>query len=323
MKNIDDLNKRLRAFEENCGDDFSLYHGQTGLAIVYFILSAISKNNFFYLRAEALVNNLGGHIANVQKLDFENGLAGIGWGVEWIVQNKYIEANTEEILEDLDDELYKIAVYARLNSLNIENGTLGKAMYFHKRLSAQNPNVNRFRKICNQECLIFLIDDIKDKFLAIEDGLIYKNGMLTVEEYREIAQCLIFLSRVQKLKLNTEITERLIESIADFIQVNKDDNKVLSTTHYPDINAYLIYALYIAGVSTNNGNCQNKALSYYHNNGLAGVDNNNFLLFIDHKLKITGTVDNQKHRAYRNTIFDFLFEIDPEGKFQWQDAFGL
>jgi hypothetical protein len=265
---------------------------------------------------------MGDHMANVQTLDFEKGLAGIGWSVEWIVQNKFMEADTEEILEDLDDELYKAVVYAGAKKLNLNNGALGTAMYFHQRLLAQNPDVNRFRKICNQECLIFLIDDLKDQLLTTEDGLIYKNELLTVEAYRGIAQCLIFLGRVEKLKLNTEITERLINAIVDFIYTSMD-SQVLLGPPYREVNAYLAYAIYRAGVDTDRRDWQLYALNHFQNNDFTTVADHNFLSFIDHQLGISRNIQDEARANPGNTIFDFLFEIDREGEFHWQEAFGF
>jgi len=311
MKNIDELIKKISIFENGNNDDFGLYHGQTGLAVLFFVLYGITGDKFYYSKAHTIVDHIADHISSVQCLDFRNGLAGIGWGIEWFVQNQFVEADTEEVLEDFDDELYKAVVYTKSNCLSLENGTLGNAMYFYKRLLSKNPTVNKFKQICNKECLIFLIDDIKDSFFAFKENFLQKKGDITVKEYGEIAQCLIFLKRVKKLNLNTEIINRLIGEIINFIQESLRP-KTPTTDEYKGLNTYLVYALHVNDVF------QRKEIgkkSYYKKN-LA--DTNHLPLFIEYKLDNYGYVP-----VSENTISDFLSEIDPMGRFHWQEAFGF
>src|SRR5215475_16042885 len=113
MRNVTRVTTILNELAENCRDDYSLYKGKTGLCICYFLLFDISKDDSHLIKARNLLDELSGNIGNVKGLGFADGLAGIGWGIEWLVQNNYVDANTDEILEDLDDELYRSVVYSR------------------------------------------------------------------------------------------------------------------------------------------------------------------------------------------------------------------
>jgi hypothetical protein len=61
------------------------------------------------------------------------GLCGIGWGIEYLYQNKFIEGDTNEILEDFDKKIMEV------NPLRIENidkdyGFGGLVLYLLARL---------------------------------------------------------------------------------------------------------------------------------------------------------------------------------------------
>ena len=65
-------------------------------------MSRYTKNNEYEKKAEELIDNVY-HVLNSVNLttDFENGLAGIGWGIEYLAANGFLEADTDEILEEV------------------------------------------------------------------------------------------------------------------------------------------------------------------------------------------------------------------------------
>jgi len=207
-------------------NDYGLYNGQTGLCIICFLLSDLFPDEGFNERAHQILDKISDNIGAVEKLDFEKGLAGVGWGIEWMVQNGYIHADTNEVLEDLDDELYKTVTCLKSPNISLKNGSIGKAMFFYKRLMSQNqPTIrNRYRNICNQECLVLLIDEMKENLLAEGDEIfIGSDPEQGISSYRlmEIAHTLIFLNKILPKRINLEITERLIRSILTFIKSNE------------------------------------------------------------------------------------------------------
>lgn len=38
-------------------------------------------------------------------VDFCSGLSGVGWGVEYLIQNKFVDADSDELLEDIDAKI--------------------------------------------------------------------------------------------------------------------------------------------------------------------------------------------------------------------------
>ena len=71
--------------------NLGLMHGKMGIAIYFFHLAQETKNQIYEDYAGELIDEIYDEISTTTPLDFENGLAGIGWGIEYLVQNGFIE----------------------------------------------------------------------------------------------------------------------------------------------------------------------------------------------------------------------------------------
>lgn len=196
-----------------------LYNGLMGMCICYFITSRITDEKKYEKRAKKLLSQIQQSIGTVDDLGFSAGLAGIGWGVEWLVRNKFVNANTDSILEELDDAIYASVVFSKDVYLSLGEGSIGKAMYYLARFQARNPNRNRYKHICNLECLVLLSDEISEKVLDENVGLIVKDPIKIVDqELQDIAQSLILMLRLNEKKINTQIVVETFRAIIFFVE---------------------------------------------------------------------------------------------------------
>lgn len=294
-------------------NSYGLYNGKTGLCICYFILSEIENNPNYEINARILLDEISDHIGDVEDLDFANGLAGIGWGIEWLVQNDFVDANTDEILEDLDDELYKSVVFAKAASLSLHNGTLGKAMYFYKRLTAQNPNPVRYRTLCNQECLVLLTDEINETLLNKETGLLSVENLrqnLTLSQLTEIAQCLVFLIKLIPLRVNAEVTEKLICAILSFTAKYAETFTTPNTKEQADAYQYLLYSYLLGGIKLNDSAVIKSAtdvIEKFSLNETEITDNNLFKNYLDTRIEHLLNLETKpKNIQIPKAVFDIL-----------------
>jgi len=286
-----DIEQYLDQIEIKSENDYSLYKGKTGLSLCYFILYTLTSNVAYEVKAKNLMDELSENISDVESLQFSEGLAGIGWAIEWLAQNDYIDANTDEILEDLDDELYKTVVYAKSASLSLETGTIGRAMYFFRRRLARNPGRNRYLQICTDECLILLIDEIHDKFLDDDYGFLNKSNALSETELIDIAQSFLFLIKVYNKKINTEIIKQLIISIASFLEIFFSNTECeISSEGY----SYLLYAYMKAGTELNDELWISRVNT----------------LFAKSKLNISDTADLSARHRYLNALLSKRFDVE-------------
>jgi len=154
-------------FSENAFDlrnetnGFGLLNGYAGIAIIYYLLAKQNKEKAFEEKGLYLLEWISECGASIGDIGFGKGLAGIGWSIEWLVQNELMgDTNTDEILEPIDNVLYNAVSYNKDNNPSLFNGTIGKIAYFLRRAMSCNPGTHRFKTIGHLECLVLLIDDL-------------------------------------------------------------------------------------------------------------------------------------------------------------------
>lgn len=141
-------------------DNLGLMHGKMGIAIYFFHLARETQNQIYEDYAGELIDEIYEEITLETSLDFENGLAGIGWGIEYLVQNGFIEADTDEVLEEFDNKLFKQLVYSTPQNIGLLNGLTGLGAYFLKRVQNPQANDESIQTLTNKQTLIHLIDQL-------------------------------------------------------------------------------------------------------------------------------------------------------------------
>src|SRR5690606_26303535 len=117
-------------------------------------------NQIYEDYAGELIDEIYEEITANTPVDFENGLAGIGWGIEFLVQNGFIEADTDEVLEEFDNRIFKELIYNTPNDIGLLNGLTGLGAYFLKRLQNPASNDEKIPTLTNKQTLIHLIDEL-------------------------------------------------------------------------------------------------------------------------------------------------------------------
>ena len=228
--------------------ELGLFNGLIGISMCFFILSRITGQQNYRKKALRHLNKVQQSILAIDDLGYAEGLAGIGWAVEWLEQQGYIKANTDVVLEDIDDTIYTAVIFSLDVSLSLEDGVIGKALYFLYRMQGRNNDKRRYRIVCNLECLVFLSDEIAEKILVIISNIEHGGGQdIRDVDMIEIAQSLIILLRIFNLKINTstarETIMALLIAIERYLQ-EKIENEI--TLHFGYAYYYLIYAYLIA-----------------------------------------------------------------------------
>jgi lantibiotic modifying enzyme len=171
MDNSNDFNQNTintlllnSSFINNLG----LMHGKMGISIFFFHLARQTKNKIYEDYAGELIDEIYEEITDNTPVDFENGLAGIGWGIEYLVQNKFIEADTDEVLEEFDNLIFKELIYNTPKEIGLLTGIVGIGAYFLKRVQPAIPkgknlasNDEKIITLTNKQTLIHLIDEIE------------------------------------------------------------------------------------------------------------------------------------------------------------------
>jgi len=135
--------------------------GNTGLCILYYHISRQTHNSEYEKLADDMLDKAFSNLATSVPVYFENGLAGIGWGIEYLVQNGFAEGDTDEILEEVDNKVFKALIEENLTSFELGNGLAGYLFYLISRLKDKPVPPSMAQRI-NKELLILTINKIDE-----------------------------------------------------------------------------------------------------------------------------------------------------------------
>ena len=179
---------------ESNHNNYSLYTGLIGIAYCYFLLAEQYNHKRNITIANMLIKNTIANFDQINSFTFSKGLLGIGWGIETISQNGYCSIETDKILYDFDDIIYKQSCFYRSASLSLENGALGKGLCFYQRILSNTSSYITNRMLLNRECLSILIDEV----IFFTNDILKKGLLITREESILISQSLLFLYNIYR-----------------------------------------------------------------------------------------------------------------------------
>lgn len=116
-------------------NDLGLFHGKMGIVLFFSELAHASQNSAYEDLASNLLGEIYEEIHYDLPINLENGLCGIGWGIEYLVQHGLMEGDTDEILSDIDQKVMEINPL-RMKDFCFRRGLGGIACYVLARLNA-------------------------------------------------------------------------------------------------------------------------------------------------------------------------------------------
>lgn len=85
-----------------------LLYGKMGLVLTLYQISRKKNLQVLYDFADSLVKNIIESITKFDNYDFAYGLCGIGWSLEYLIHNRFVEGDSLSICECLDESIMKI-----------------------------------------------------------------------------------------------------------------------------------------------------------------------------------------------------------------------
>lgn len=125
-------------------DSIGLYHGKMGVVLFFVNYARLTNNNLYHEFAGELLNEVYNEIRVDIPIDFENGLCGIGCGIEYLLQYNFMEGDSDEILFDIDEKIMERDL-TRIIDVSLETGLLGILYYIDKRLSSSHKKTDKIR----------------------------------------------------------------------------------------------------------------------------------------------------------------------------------
>lgn len=114
-----------------------LLNGKMG-GVLFFNLYARHTNKSHYSSvADCLLEDVYAQISENTPVDFASGLCGIGWAVEYLIQNKFAgdDTDSDDILEDIDAKIMEWDV-RRISNWSFYTGLSGMLYYVNTRLES-------------------------------------------------------------------------------------------------------------------------------------------------------------------------------------------
>lgn len=138
-----------------------LMHGNIGMCIFFYHLARSTNNPDYENIADDLLDKAFENMSTSASEDFENGLAGIGWAIEYLIQNNFVEGITDEILEETDNKVFMALNENNCLSFELTNGLTGYLFYLIYRLKNKNILLSMAQKV-NRELFRVAINKIDE-----------------------------------------------------------------------------------------------------------------------------------------------------------------
>lgn len=95
--------------------NIGLMKGKMGIALLFFVYGEKKQCNVYTDIAFDLLEDVWEEIESNTSINFHD-LCGIGWAIEYLVQHGYVEGNTNEICEEIDNKIQKVFISEFENS---------------------------------------------------------------------------------------------------------------------------------------------------------------------------------------------------------------
>jgi len=194
-------------------DNPGLLNGKMGITIFFYHYAQYTDNKLYEDYAGELIDEIYEEISTSTPVNFENGLTGIGWGIEYLVKNGFVQADTDEALEEIDNIIYK----HRINSpvlINTGDDLFGYGFYHIARILGKEINDNNLDTLIKKYHLIFLTDEC-ERLLEQKSYSRFNIESLTINSFNSI---LWFLLEIQKLNIFPVKTEKIFRSVPEYIE---------------------------------------------------------------------------------------------------------
>ena len=117
--------------------DVSLFHGKMGGVLFFYEYSRCTHEVAYENFASDLLDDFYHNIKVNTPINFENGLSGIGWGLQYLIQQRFIDADPDVILQDIDSEIIKYTP-EKMTDLSFNTGLLGITFYILSRIKTSS-----------------------------------------------------------------------------------------------------------------------------------------------------------------------------------------
>lgn len=219
-----------------------------------------------------LLNIISEKITASTDYSFDTGITGFGWLVAFLHQEKLIDIDSDDILEDFDDQIYKLTLQELSEQNTNISALLGFIDYHIIRHRNKNCDEQHFRKFIHQECINLMVEKLSiliDQYISIKE--------LSQVQIENCCKILLKFSYLSNYINNKIIDDRLPDQLYYFIKHTQSNLQP-----YSNFKKICLKKLRQA--------CKNK------NYGI-------FIMQLDNELQEIGDFEIEATSDIRNTVF--------------------
>lgn len=126
-------------------NNLGLLNGKMGFVIFFYHYAHYTGRMVYDDFAGELVDEIYDEIHGHYPCNFRDGLCGIAWGMEYIIQHRFVEADTNNVLENIDRMIQEWDV-RKVFDVSLETGLLGVGHYVVSRYAGKTEMIQRIPK---------------------------------------------------------------------------------------------------------------------------------------------------------------------------------
>ncbi len=198
-------------------EKIGLSNGETGKLIYFYKLAHYSKNVVHKEYADNMIGYVIDTVKSTKSIDFENGLAGVGWGIEYLIQNNYYTANEkiESILTSIDCQIFYSTTYRFIDKIGLLKGILGHGIYLLSRVTNPNSNDELLSFLTNKQILKNLVEEM-DIMTKHNHGFLIESDLFNLKW--DLPVLIGFLAHIHCSDIDKEKVESIVNRI--FLSLN-------------------------------------------------------------------------------------------------------
>lgn len=126
-----------------------LFDGKMGLCIYWYIQARCYKKEDYETKASNLLDEIYEDLGNkTYPSDFENGIIGIAFAIEYLLENGFVKGDRDDVLGEVDDVIFRNLYFEHINNRNkratVDFDELWSAIYFAKRIQHGNISQDKY-----------------------------------------------------------------------------------------------------------------------------------------------------------------------------------
>ena len=193
-------------------DNLGLLNGKMGICIFFYHLARKTKSKIYEEFAGELLDEIYDEISIHTPLDFENGLTGIGWGIEYLVQNGFADGNTNDTLFEIDNTVLR-GILAKPLIINNDKELYGIGLYYLARLKGKTDVDENLGLLRIKTHMIYLLEDCKR--LLTQDQL-FDNKIPELSS-GQWCSVIYFLTETYKMSLFQALNKKLLITLPEYV----------------------------------------------------------------------------------------------------------